>query len=162
MSFLSVLAEVRTIVFGILTFVLEVLPTMGDLFERLGITSWLAKFNAAIEAGGVEADDYIENNVATLDGTIEACDRGIALLTAVRDLAADVKYEGTKVRPAGEADALSAATMAEFTRRLLTLPDYVSAFRSATIAVHPALLVAANADMKKDVSLPPGTTSDMA
>lgn len=155
MSIGSVLRQIQTIAFGLLTFVLEVLPTMGDLFARLGLSSWLDKFNAVAAGQGLEADDLIEQNVDTLDGVVFACDRGIDLLVEVKTLALDIKEEGTKVRPDGVADAVSPEVAAALMKRMLALPGFVSSFRMSVAQVHPALLSVAQAEMKRDVSASP-------
>lgn len=150
----AIFKKFSVIVWGALSYALTILPRILGALEMLGLTQWKETIVEGIRRGGMEADDYIEDNAAQILHVAEIFDSIAEWATERAVLFRDIHEEGTKVRAPGADDALTADTLADFVRRLLDVDD-TSAIEKAIAGVKPALEIAAAAEIKRDVSQSP-------
>ncbi|MFA7209688.1 MAG: hypothetical protein WC120_05440 [Parcubacteria group bacterium] len=154
MSFIGEIKKFAVIVWGAISYALTILPRILSALDALGLTGVKETLIEGIRRGGMQADDYIEENA---DKLLHVA----SVFSAISDWASeraalfmDIHEEGTKVREPGVDDALTPDVIADFVRRLLDV-DNTADIQAAIQKVTPDLVVAASAKIRGDVSQSP-------
>jgi len=154
MSFLTEIKKFGVIVWGAISYALTILPRILAALDALGLTHIKETLVEGIRRGGMEADDYIEDNAEKILHVANIFDSLGEWAFARAALFRDIHNEGTKARVDGVDDALTPEVVADFVRRLLEV-DNTEAIQKAISRITPELQVAANAQIKRDVSESP-------
>lgn len=154
MSLLSNIRKFGALLWGAVTYVLEIMPRLMAALDALNMTEWKEKMLAALQGGGMAADDYVEVHEPAIRHGARVF-RAIGNWAFSRaDLLDEIADEGVRIRAPGEADAMTPEVLADFFRRVLNI-DNVDEIKAVIEQATPTLRLAAAASPRQDVSRSP-------
>ena len=144
-----------SLVWGVLGHVFEYLPKIIAALEAIGFNSWAQKIREVRQRGGMAADDFVEQNEPHMRASARLLRQVAAVLIAKADTIDEIADEGIRVRDPGEIDAFTEDQMERYIKALLDQDREMVALTVNGMNLLPALELAANAQIKRDVSESP-------
>jgi len=151
-------ARLGSLIWGVLGHVFEYLPKIIAALEAIGFDSWAQKIREARQRGGMAADDFVEQNEPHMRASSRLFRKVAAVLIAKADTIDEIADEGVRAREAGEIDAFTEEQMERYIKALLDQDREMAALTVNGTNLMPALELAANAQIKRDVSQSPTLT----